>query len=145
MLILLYSFNLRMAAATTNPLVELINKYAIQSTTLTPFSPFPLLLCLPHPSYSSNAIPSSECKLDEVRENLEKTLPAIVPQDLSGKVVIVTGANVGKPTSPSHPSPSFLYSIFSSLLLFSLLPLSFLSVVHHVRLHVNLSQRPLTT
>lgn len=40
-------------------------------------------------------VSNSELKMDEFQRSQEKVLPDIVPQDLSGKVIVVTGANVG--------------------------------------------------
>ena len=37
----------------------------------------------------------TEYTYEQLAESLQVTFPAITPQDLSGKVVIVTGANVG--------------------------------------------------
>jgi len=42
-----------------------------------------------------NTMNASERKFDEVKRTLAEKLPEITPQDLSGKVVIVTGANAG--------------------------------------------------
>ena len=50
---------------------------------------------LPSANAFIDLINKTELTYEQLKEHTNLVLPAVAPQDLSGKVVIVTGANVG--------------------------------------------------